>query len=174
MDLLLDAKMQIGRADKLGADETERLIEFIVEWGHVPNRDYVKTGVENALAIARLFINDNLVGVAAIKRPNAKYKKRSFDKASSSRNATEFDFELGYIVVERAYERKGIGTTLAKLLLNTVPDPSRAFATVRENNSASCKLLSRCQFVCEGKSYPNENGEYQLKLFVGSAIKKSE
>lgn len=154
-----------ARPSDLASDKIKQFVKFVADYGDIPNKEYIGPGVRSARELFHYFVDDKLVGVAAIKRPQDRYRAKTFKKAGSLRRPELFNFELGYIAVHPDYRCKGIGTRLIKAALETIQDQP-IFATSKEVNDKIHRRLEKHGFVREGKSYEPEKGDYRLILFL--------
>ena len=111
--------------------------------------------------------NDLLIGVAAVKRPNDGYKKGIFEKAQTKENPSSFSFEIGWIVIEKNYQRQDLSHVLMKEALQ-ITKGNKVFATTITDNQPMRKTNKRYGFNPTGNSYPTnrEGRNYSLTLFL--------
>lgn len=117
-----------------------------------------------------LFESDKtLAGIAALKKPNANYKKDVFRKANSPEDPSKFDFEAGWIFVEPQFRGRKHSHTLLQTALE-LADKSHVYATTREDNKAMRCTNIHCGLQESGQPYKSEEGDYNLVLYIkGSA-----
>jgi hypothetical protein len=96
----------------------------------------------DAVALAFARSEGTLVGIGAIKRPNAEYRQRVFDQAGSKLRAASFPYELGWIYVSPAYQNNRI---CSRIVEGLTPHAQGAavYATSRINNDAMHGSLIR-------------------------------
>jgi hypothetical protein len=58
--------------------------------------------IQNAYALAFVWMGGALIGVGGIKRPSNSYRVGVFLKAKVEIDPSQFDFELGWIYIEKA------------------------------------------------------------------------
>jgi predicted GNAT family N-acyltransferase len=113
-----------------------------------------------------LFESDKtLAGVAALKKPNANYKKNVFKKANSPEDPSKFDSEAGWIFVEQQYRGRKHSRTLLQTVLK-LADNRHVYATTREDNEAMRRTNLHCGLKESGQPYKSEEGDYKLVLYV--------
>jgi GNAT superfamily N-acetyltransferase len=124
--------------------------------------------VRQATALSFLYINGTLVGVAALKQPHRGYRERVFKKAAVPKDSAMFELELGWVYVRPEYRKKGYSEVLSAAA-KTQSDGAPIFATTRSDNHAMQKTLEHLRFRRIGESYPSEDGERMLLLYVTSS-----
>lgn len=120
--------------------------------------------IERAAALAFIQKGDSLVGVGALKRPNASYRKKVFAQAQSSL-AGDFDFELGWIYLSPAARGNRLTTPMVAGLLQRA-DGLPVYATSRTDNMRMHASLEHCGFRKEGTPYRSKQRETDIQLFV--------
>ncbi len=158
--------IECKKPDQLKPDEINQFVEFVKEFGHIPNINNIRTGVRNAEVLFRKFNGSTLLGVAAVKRPLVSYKKRIFTGVGSRYDYNFFALELGYIAVHPDHTGGGIGDSLIKVAVVKIANRA-AFATARESNNWTSKHLAQYDFVQEDKSYGE--GSDKFLLFIRKA-----
>lgn len=132
--------------------------------------EVVTHGLHDRIARAKwlvfLFESDKtLAGVAALKKPNADYKKGVFRKASSPEDPSKFDFEVGWIFVKPQFRRRKHSRTLLQTVLE-LADKQNVYATTREDNEAMQHTNLHCGLKESGQPYKSEEGDYKLVLYI--------
>lgn len=113
-----------------------------------------------------LFEGDKtLAGIAALKKPNANYKKDVFRKANSPESPSKFDFEAGWIFVEPQFRGRKHSRTLLQTVLK-LADKLHVYATTREDNEAMRRTNLHCGLKESGQPYKSEEGDYKLVLYI--------
>ena len=153
--------IEYKQPDQLRPDEINQFVEFVKEYGHIPNINNIRTGVRNAEVLFRKFNGSTLLGIAAVKRPLASYKKRIFTSVGSRYDYKSFALELGYIAVRPDHTGRGIGDSLIKIAVVRIANRA-AFATSRESNNWTSKHLAKYGFVQEDKSYGEGSDKFLL------------
>lgn len=121
--------------------------------------------ISRAQRLAFTFSDQDLVGVAALKHPNIKYRKSVFVKSNSSRSPAAFPLELGWVYVKRDYRDRGISRLLVQELVRGIGEKN-VFATSWTDNSAMHRSLEGFGFIREGKPYTSDIRTEKLQLFV--------
>jgi GNAT superfamily N-acetyltransferase len=106
-----------------------------------------------------------IVAVAALKRPNERYRKSVFQKSGATESPSDWEVELGWIFVCEGHRRKSLARKLVAALFTHEPDRN-VFATTREQNDPIMPLLKEFGFVQEGTAYASSNGAYNLLLHL--------
>jgi ribosomal protein S18 acetylase RimI-like enzyme len=121
--------------------------------------------VRKAKALAFLYVEGTLVGVAALKQPRPKYRNDVFKKAAVPLEAPSFDLELGWVHVLPEHQGRrysGVLSAAAKAQSDGAP----IFATTRAENIKMQKTLGRLKFKKIGNPYPSGRAKYKLLLYV--------
>jgi GNAT superfamily N-acetyltransferase len=154
-----------------------RLAQFrqlVMEGGEV-DAHTLPALIKRALALA--FVRDgvSVVGVGALKRPNASYRNRVFANAKSSLAPKHFEFELGWIYVCPSARGKKLTSPMVKDLLQQAKGRP-VYATSRVDNAPMHASLVRCGFRKEGSPYPSSEHEVDIQLFAlrGTPRERSE
>ena len=150
-----------------GACRSEDLASFeslVLEGGEVK-----PIGLQRRIKRAEIlaFANDarTLIGVGALKRPDNDYQIDVFKKAGGNLLTSDFPFELGWVYVNPACRRDGVGQRIVDVILSAAAD-RHVFATARVENGQIHRRLERSGFVREGTAFPSELGAHMLILFV--------
>jgi len=120
---------------------------------------------DKAHALAFAHIDGELIGVAALKRPNDAYRNAVFRKANATCIPEEFPLELGWVFVAREARRRGVAGHLFDRLLPTRA-MERVYATSAVDNEPMRELLGRFRFVMHGKPYDATRNASRIQLFV--------
>jgi len=121
--------------------------------------------IERALALALVRDEESVVGIGAIKRPNASYRNRVFGDAKSRLVPAQFDFELGWIYLCEAARGKRLTTPIVQALLLRL-EGRPVYATSRVDNVPMHASLTHCGFRKEGTPFPSKQNQGQIQLFV--------
>jgi len=109
-------RTEVRRPTDCSADDLDAFKLLVMSAGEVD-----PVGFDQRLKSAEGLIflygaGEELVGVAAIKRPNQRYKQRVFKKAKSREGPARYLFELGWVVVEiNSAEKVSLGLWLRSL-----------------------------------------------------------
>lgn len=145
----------------------ERLAEFrqlVLEGGQVA-RQSLPGLLERATALAFVLLEDSVVGVGALKRPNPSYRNNVFAKAKSSLAPAKFDFELGWIYLTPSARSKRLTTPMVKSLLRYAKGRP-VYATSRVNKIEMHASLEHSGFTREGSLYPSQEDATDIQLFI--------
>lgn len=145
-------------------DELNKFKDIVLLGGQVQIKG-LEDRILNCKALAMCFINDELVGVSAIKKPNESKTKRTLEKAKLNNHLIP-KFELGYSVTMKEHRGKGINSQLNDKLLSLMEKNESIYATTSVESMKA--YLSKRGFVKVGESFEgaiNETLEYfELKL----------
>jgi predicted GNAT family N-acyltransferase len=153
---------------RMGADldaQTRKTIcKLVVEDGGVPGGLALETALREAKRLALVRLQDRLVAVGAIKKP----QRTDLDRISkkSAFDIRGYDAELGYVVVAPQFRRHGLTPLICDALLETFTEP--LFATA--GSARMKKILSERGFVACGKTWAGREAgpAATLTLFVRS------
>lgn len=142
------------------------MFEALINKGGEVVADGLHDRIMRAEWLIFLFESDKtLAGVAALKKPNANYKKGVFRKANSPEDPSKFDSEAGWIFVEPQFRGRKHSRTLLQTVLE-LADKSHVYATTREDNEAMRHTNIRCGLQESGQPYKSEEGDYKLVLYI--------
>ena len=148
------------------SDNDLNSFEVLVRKGDEVNPIGLSDRIRNAERLIFLVEDDGVLsGVAALKKPLANYKNKVFNNSESIENADEFNFEVGWIYIEEDFRGRKYSQLLLEEVLKLVGE-NRIYATTRENNERMRKTNSRFGLEQSGHSYPSNNGNYNLVLYV--------
>jgi GNAT superfamily N-acetyltransferase len=111
-------------------------------------------------------LDDQLVGVGALKHPRAEYRNRVFADAQATVSAEEYPVELGWVVVAKAYQGRRLSTRMVGELLPFAKNEN-IFATTRADERV-LSFAFDCGFKVNGKPYSSGHG-YELVLYLRNA-----
>lgn len=117
------------------------------------------------LAFAHDDVTGAIMGVAALKVPDATYRSRCFRKAGVDLEAQANPWELGWVFVSPEYEGKGVAKSLVAELTRDLASP--IYATSLTTKVAMHKAMMHAGFERAGKTYKSTQtpGE-EVALFV--------
>lgn len=125
--------------------------------------------IRNASRLLFLRASDGqLVGVGALKHPRPGYRKRVFADARATTPSDEYRVELGWVVVAKSHQGRGLSTRIVGELI-TFAKNENVFATTRADERAS-RFASDHGFKINGKPYPSGRG-YDLVLYLRNAAR---
>jgi predicted GNAT family N-acyltransferase len=121
-------------------------------------------------AAALVFVRNEglVVGIAALKNPNASYRRRVSIESSVPLADTDFPYELGWVFVSPEHRGSGLSLLLSQTALSESKG-SGAFATARTDNVAMHKQLLKLGFVAVGNPYTSGRSKHSLQVFTKSA-----
>jgi GNAT superfamily N-acetyltransferase len=128
----------------------------------------LEQNVRNAKCLVVARQGSCLVGVAALKNPQASHRQTIKTKAGVAVESQDFAFELGYIFVLPSARRQGLAVKLCRAAL-AAADGKGVFTTARTNNDGMNAILLMFSFAKAGRPYESERGGYQLQLFIRHA-----
>lgn len=106
-------------------------------------------------------------GVAALKRPQASYRKRIGCKAGVEIGQRSYPYELGYVFLLPEAQGKKVSHRLVAAALERA-DGAAVFATTRTDNVPMLATLARAGFKQVGQDYPGR-GTRMIRLLVKPA-----
>jgi len=119
--------------------------------------------VAQAAALVTLHDGPALVGTAAIKAPSDAHRCGEFRKAKAGGQADAYPLELGWVVVDPAYRRRGHARALVAAAMAAVPGQG-VYATTKTGQMR--KMLPEHGFAVQGEPYPSVlTPEVALTLF---------
>lgn len=146
----------VKAADLSAADQAVCI--SIIEYGDAVDLESAQRELPKANAVAVVCIENQIVGVGAIKRRRVRYATKI------SRNA-DFEFpaatlELGYVAVAPAHRRHGLSHELVAALLAGRDDA--LFATT--SNDKMKRTLLRAGFIQQGQEWDGNHTRLSLWL----------
>lgn len=140
--------------------------DFVKRGGEVKEAG-IENRVRNAKALAFLRVDGNVVGVAALKRPEFSYSNDVFGKAKVPGLAQSFGLELGWVVVSEGHRRKGYSNVLSAAALSQ-REGQPVFATTRLDNVAMQRTLERLAFRRFGDSWQSVRGKKPMLVLYAT------
>jgi predicted GNAT family N-acyltransferase len=113
-------------------------------------------------------LDDQLVGVGALKHPRVEYRNRVFADAQATVSAEEYPVELGWVVVAKSYQGRRLSTRIVGELLPFAKNEN-IFATTRADERVM-SFAADYGFQINGKPYPSGRG-YDLVLYLRNAAR---
>lgn len=147
--------------------ELESFSALVLDGGEVTAKG-LNARIKAAEALVFLTHDTSLEGIAAVKKPEERYKNSVFQKAQATIQANEFTFEFGWVFVRPASRGNGLSHKLIEAAL-AASCGQGVFATSRSDNTPMHKLLKTHNFSCHGKAYESSRGKHELVLFIRSA-----
>lgn len=139
-------------------------IAFVRAGGEVSIQGLVER-IHGAVALVFARINGLVVGVAALKQPQASYRRRVSSDSGAPIPATEFPYELGWVYVSPESRRNGLSLLLSQAAL-AESKGAGVFATSRTDNIAMHRSLAKLGFESTGSPFMSGRGNHSLQVFV--------
>ena len=144
--------------------ELIKIEELILKGGEVnPNTLSERLSEADLISFAKL--DKNIVATASIKKPLKNYKLKVFTKSNSKLSPEKYNFELGYIMVEKEYRQDKLASTLCKKLCE-IYSLENIFATTRVENIGMKIILEKNSFIETGENYLSDNEKTNLNLYI--------
>lgn len=148
-------KSKILKPDQCSPEQLKSFYKFVEE-----GRQVDMNGLEDRIKAANFlafYEDDNqLVGVASIKKPDKQYIRKVFRRAKVEKHADKYEFEMGWAFTKESHRRQGISEQLITTLIAKV-EPNAVYATTK--NDGMRKLLAKVGFEKLGDNYENEDHE---------------
>jgi predicted GNAT family N-acyltransferase len=152
----------------------QALAEFeklVVEGGAVDPKGLAQR-IRNASLLLFLRASDGgLVGVGALKNPKPGYRNRVFAAAQATVSADHYPVELGWVVVAKSLQGRGLSTRIVGELLSFAKNEN-IFATTRADQRVM-SFASDFGFKSNGQPHPSGHG-YDLVLYLRDAAQFPE
>lgn len=139
-------------------------LRALVAMGGEVDGSALRTNIENAKALVFGRISGELKAVAALKQPQASYRKTIGAKAAFDLDEESYPYELGYVFVLPEARRRGGSYRLVASALEHA-DGRAVFATARIDNEGMLRTLDRSDFVPAGVDYLGR-GKRMIRLLV--------
>ena len=140
--------------------------KLVIEGGAVDPQGLTQR-IRNASRLLFLWASDgHLVGVGALKHPGPGYRNRVFANAQATVASDEYRVELGWVVVAKTHQGRGLSTRIVGELLPFAKNEN-VFATTRADERVM-RYASDYEFEINGKPYPSGRG-YDLVLYLRNA-----
>ena len=161
----LDAAPDIVAAPPADFSDAERApFRALVRAGGEVGGPALETNITTAKALVMLGQEGELLGVAALKRPQASYRKRIAAKANADLAGSSFPYELGYIFIVPEAQGRKLSHRLVAAALEQA-DGAGVFATARTDNAAMLATLAKAGFETAGEAYRGR-GNRMIRLLV--------
>ncbi|MCK5021278.1 MAG: hypothetical protein KAS32_29980 [Candidatus Peribacteraceae bacterium] len=142
----------------------EEIISFynlVIEGGEVSS-DGLLNRIKKSYLLGFYTIDNELVGVAALKHPSPSYKRRVFSKAGEISKVNQFNLEMGYAVTKQGYEGRHICRKLVRaLIINS--KSKKIYATI--HNKRMKYIVKLIGFQKFGNEYIGQS-KRTLELFT--------
>lgn len=149
------------------ASQIADFMAFVLAGGEVTSNG-LENRIRSAALLVFLDVGCCLCGIAALKRPEASYRKDVSNKSGVRLSEEEYPFELGWVFVMPSARGRKFSFELTRTAL-AAAEGEGVFATSRTDNSPMHASLEKYGFLRAGNHYPSERGNYQLQLFVRHA-----
>lgn len=136
----------------------------LVKKGDEVDPDGLEDRVRSARLLAFGSLDASLIAVCAIKHPHSGYRGDVFRKSGGGLSPQRFPVELGWLMVEEKFRRKGFGRRTLDALLGSLAE--NVYATSRGTNTEMHGLLNGYGFKRVGTPWRSERGPYELVLHV--------
>lgn len=147
--------------------EISAFIAFVRAGGEVSIQELPER-ICGAAALVFARIDGLVVGVAALKQPQASYRRRVSSESGAPLLVEELPYELGWVYVSSESRGKGLSLLLSQAALA----PSKGagvFATSRTENIAMHRSLAKLGFVATGNPFVSGRGKHSLQVFARHA-----
>jgi len=144
--------------------------KLVIEGGAVDPEGLTQR-IRNASRL--LFLREpdgQLVGVGALKHPRSSYRNAVFAKARATAPSDRYPVELGWVVVAKLHQVRGLSARIIGELLALAKNEN-VFATTRVHDRAM-RFASVHGFEPNGNPYPSGRG-YNLVLYLHNAAPRS-
>lgn len=156
-----------GRPDEFSDEERTEFIDLVLLGGEV-SEGPLRTNVPDARRLVFLRDGKRLIGVVALKVPQATYRAKFLNRTGVAVAEDDYPYELGYAFVIESARKDGHGNSLVDACLDAQKQ-NGIFATAREDNEAMHRLLGRYGFAKAGDTYKGGNSGEDMRLFLRAA-----
>jgi GNAT superfamily N-acetyltransferase len=127
--------------------------------------------IRGAAALGFAHRDGLLLGVSALKLPQASYRRRIGSESGTQLRDTQFPYELGWVYVMPDARGKGLSLALSEAVLASSADAG-VFATSRTDNNPMHRTLIKLGFQPAGKSFTSGRGKHVLQVFTRDAAQQ--
>lgn len=149
------------------AEVLESFCSLVLEGGQVITYG-LKGRVKKAFALAFVYDETMLAAIGVLKHLDADYRASTFEKAGVSEDPATFPYELGWVFVANAYQRKKLSRLPVEALLPLVSD-KQLYATSHVERIRMHNTLRRYGFTQVGAPYESDTDDHKLILFLRRA-----
>lgn len=161
----MSAVLDIAAAAPDGFSQDERdLFGVLVRQAGEVGDNALATNMRTAKALVVGRIAGRVLGIAALKRPQASYRKRIGGKAGVDIGFENYPYELGYVYVLPEAQGKKLSHRLVAAALEH-SEGAAIFATTRTDNAAMLATLAKAGFRQFGQDYRGR-GARTIRLSV--------
>ena len=140
---------------------------FVLAGGEVKPKG-LEGRIRSAISLVFLTVGCCLCGVAALKRPEASYRKRVSSSSTIALPEQKFSYELGWVFIMPSARGRRFSVDLTRAALASAGNKG-VFSTSRTDNPSMHATLHKFQFVSVGKSWASDRGDHNLQLFLRHA-----
>jgi predicted GNAT family N-acyltransferase len=159
----IEIEITAAKPDEFSASEIAVFNRLVVAGGEVATAA-LTTNIEAAKALVVGRIEGKFEAVAALKRPQASYRKRIASKAGVDLGREDYPFELGYVFLSPKVRGQKLSHRLVAAALQDA-DGAAVFATARTDNTPMLRALARAGFEHVGQDYRGRAGRL-IRLMV--------
>jgi len=142
-------KIFVKRPEDCSKEELDKFHDLLLSGGQVLP-DGLRERIRQCKFLGLCYINNEIVGVSAIKQPDELKTKRILKKAKIEKTNIP-KLELGYSVTTEEFRRQGINQSMNNRLLDKLESNANIYATT--NNDTMRKYLSSRGFKKLGDSF---------------------
>ncbi|MBN9147761.1 hypothetical protein [Nitrobacter sp.] len=154
-----------GAPNGFSQDERTLFGALVQQAGEVGGNG-LATNIRDAKALVFGRLAGKVLGIAALKCPQASYRKRIGGKAGVDLGPARYPLELGYVFLLPEAQGKKLSHGLVAAAL-TCADGAAVFATARTDNAAMLAVLVKAGFKQAGQDYRGR-GTRMIRLLVKS------
>lgn len=150
--------------DQCSELEVDSFIRLVSAGGEVADHG-LRRRVMAAASLVYAHRDQELVGVAALKKPNPHYRSSVAIRSGVNLPPRLYAYELGWVFVMSAARDNGYGTLLSRRAIESAGNHG-VFATSRTDNVPMHNTLAKLGFIQVGRPYASHRGMYFLQLFT--------
>jgi GNAT superfamily N-acetyltransferase len=161
----MSAALDIAAAapERFPQDERDLFGALVREAGEV-GKNALATNIRTANALVFGRLAGKVLGIAALKRPQASYRRRIGGKAGVDLDPARYPYELGYVFLLPEAQGKKLSHGLVAAALAHA-EGAAVFATARADNAAMLAALAKAGFKQAGQDYRGR-GTRMIRLLV--------
>jgi predicted GNAT family N-acyltransferase len=161
-EVLATPQLIVKSPGQCTADEIDLFCSFVGSAGTV-NSSGLRSRVRQAKVLVFLEVDSEIVGVTAIKQPNASYRADVFAKAGVD-DPEQYAAELGWLVIIPTARGQGYSEKLIRAALEQVS--GGVFATSAADNAAVHRINLKVGLKPAGKPYKSALDGRAIVLFL--------
>ena len=151
--------------------EIKEFMALVLAGGKV-TPEGLETRIRSAASLVFLTIGCCLSGVAALKRPEARYRSRISFNSGIALPERDFPYELGWVFIMPSARGRRFSVDLTREALSAAGTEG-VFATSRTDNASMHATLAKFRFLSCGHPWASRRGDYHLQLFLRHATQPS-